>query len=99
MSEPTGEYLTHVSLTGATGRAIAEELVAVVRERNISLVVLGMDGCSVNTGIHNGVIRIVEQELELVVQHIICLLHFNELPFRHELYHVDGVTSGPGRLK
>ena len=99
MSEPTGEYLTHVSPTGATGRAIAEELVAVVRERNISLVVLGMDGCSVNTGIHNGVIRIVEQELELVVQHIICLLHFNELPFRHELCHVDGVTSGPGRLK
>ena len=55
-----------------------------------------MDGCKVNTGIHNGVIRVVEQELEVVVQHIICLLHLNELPFRHELCAVDGVTSGPG---
>jgi hypothetical protein len=96
VSEPGGEYLTHVTPTNATGRAIAKELVAVVRERNIKLEVMGMDGCSVNTGIHNGVIRIVEQELEVVVQHIICLLHLNELPFRHELCAVDGVTSGPG---
>ena len=96
VSEPGGEYLTHVTPTDATGRAIAKELVAVVRERNIKLEVMGMDGCSVNTGIHNGVIRVVEQELEVVVQHIICLLHLNELPFRHELCAVDGVTSGPG---
>ena len=98
VSEPTGEYLTHVTPNDATGRAIAKELVAVVRERNIKLQVMGMDGTSVNTGIHNGVIRVVEQELEEVVQHIICLLHFNELPFRHELHAVDGVTSGPGKL-
>ena len=97
VSEPHGEYLTHVTPINATGRAIAKELVAVVRERNIKLEVMGMDGTSVNTGIHNGVIRVVEQELEKVVQHVICLLHFNELPFRHELHLVDGVTFGPGK--
>ena len=97
VSEPKGGYLTHVTPIDATGRAIAKELVAVVRERNMKLEVMGMDGTSVNTGIHNGVFRVVEQELELVVQHIVCLLHLNELPFRHELQAVDGVTSGPGK--
>ena len=98
VSEPGGEYLSHVTPVEATGRSIAKELVALVRERDISLEVMGMDGCSVNTGIHNGVIRVVEQELEVAVQHIICLLHLNELHFRHELCAVDGVTAGPGRL-
>ena len=96
VSEPVGEYLTHVTPCDATGRAIAKELVAVVREKNIQLEVMGMDGCSVNTGIHNGVICVTEQELGVPVQHIICLLHLNELHFRHELHNVDGVTSGPG---
>ena len=98
VSEPGSSYLTHVTPTDATGREIASELVAVIRERNIKLEVMGMDGCSVNTGIHRGVIRVTEQELNMVVQHIICLLHLNELPFRHELCAVDGVTSGPGKL-
>ena len=96
VSEPGSDYLTHVTPIDATGRAIAKELVAVVRERGFKLEVMGMDGCSVNVGIHNGVIRVTEQELGEVVQHIICLLHLNELPFRHELCAVDGVTSGPG---
>ena len=64
-------------------------------EKNINLVVMGMDGRAVNTGIHNSVIRVMEQELEKTVQHIICLLHSNELPFRHEFIAVDGTTSGP----
>ena len=99
VSEPGGEYLTHVTPTTGHGRAIAQELVAVIRERGINLTVMGMDGTAVNTGVHNGVIRIVEQELEEVVQHIICLLHLNELPFRHEFCEVDGVTSGPDAFK
>ena len=84
MSEPGGNYLTHVTPEGGTGRAIARELVDLVRERNIDLVVMGMDGTSVNTGIHNGAIRLTELELMLAVQHIICLLHLNELPLRPE---------------
>ena len=97
VSEPGGEYLTHVTPCDATGRAIAKELVAVVRENNLQLEVMGMVGCCVNTGIHYGVIRVTEQELGVTVQHIICLLHLNELYFCHELHEVDGVTSGPGK--
>ena len=66
-----------------------------VRERDIDLVVMGMDGTSVNTGVHNGVIRLTELELGIPVQHIICLLHLNELPLRHLFYDLDGVTAGP----
>ena len=66
----------------------AQELVALVRERNINLVVMGIDGTAVNTGVHNGVIRVMEQKLEETVQHIICLLHLNEF------IAVDCTTSG-----
>ena len=99
MSEPGGSYLTHVSPEGGTGKAIARELVDLVRERDIDLVVMGMDGTPVNTGIHNGAIRLTELELMIAVQHIICLLHLNELPLRHLFYDLDGVTSGPDTFK
>ena len=66
-----------------TGCSIAKETVAVVRERGIDLKVLGMDGTRVNTGVNNGVFRLVELELGVPVQHVICLLHLNELPLRH----------------
>ena len=94
VSQPGGGYLTHVTPITGRGRDIAQELVAVVREKNINLVVMGMDRTAVNTGIHNSVIRVMEQELEKTMQHIICLLHSNELPFRHEFIAVDCTSSG-----
>ena len=54
-----------------------------------------MDGCSVNTGIHTGAIRITELMIGDPVQHAICGLHLNELVFWHILSKVDGVTKGP----
>ena len=90
VSQAGGGYLTHVTPITGTGRDIAQELVALVRERNINLVVMGIDG----TAVHNGVIRVMEQKLEETVQHIICLLHLKELPFRHEFIAVDCTTSG-----
>lgn len=33
------------------------------------------------------------------LQWLICLLHFNELPFRHLFIHLDGTTSGPNAFK
>jgi hypothetical protein len=95
VSEPGGQYLSHITPMDGKARSTSKELVCLVRERNIDLDVMGGDGCKVNTGKNNGVIRLTELELEKPVQHIICLLHLNELPFRHELCNVDGVTSGP----
>ena len=41
----------------------------------------------------------MEWELELLVQHIVYVLHLNELPLRHLFYSVDGVTSSLDSFK
>ena len=78
--------------------ALAKELVEVIRERKAPVKVMGMDGCAVNTGIHNGAIRQVELMLHDVVKHVICGLHLTELLFWHILSKTDGVTKGPDSL-
>ena len=56
---------------------------------------LGCDGTALNTGVDLGIIRRMELYLGLPIQHIICLLHTNELPLRHLFRHLDGETTGP----
>ena len=99
VAQPSGEYVTHMTPSGHCGKDIAKEIIGVVKERNVNLRVLGMDGCSTNTGIHRGVFRCVEVELNQAVQHVVCLLHCNELFFRHIFEEVDGVTLGPDKLE
>ena len=41
------------------------------------------DGCAANTGHTNGAIRLLEEGLGRPVQWLICVLHLNELCFRH----------------
>ena len=62
----------------------------------MQLQLLGMDGCSVNVGIHKGVFRCLELQLGEPVQHAVCLLHHVELYYHHEFEMVDGITLGPG---
>ena len=57
-----------------------------------------MDGCSVNTGVHNGAIKLFEVHLGDVLQHVICGLHMSELIIWHILCETDGVTKGPDCL-
>ena len=99
ISEPGSEYVTHVTPKSGTGRDLSLELEAVVREREQLPDVAGMDGCSTNTGIHNGCIRLLEINLNRTLQWSICGLHLTELLFWHVLSDVDGVTSGPEKLK
>ena len=61
----------------------------------ISLVAIGCDGTVVNTARVSGVIRGPELMLDRPLQWSICLLHFNELPFRRLFRLYDGQTSGP----
>ena len=60
-----------------------------------ALEAVGCDGTVTNTGWKNGIIRCLERKIERPLQWIICLLHFNELPFRALFIHLDGVTEGP----
>ena len=86
IAEPGGKYISHVTPSDGTGRTLAKELVSVIQENNLKIKVLGMDGCSVNTGIHTGAMRIVEIEIGNVVQHVVCGLHLNELVFWHVFF-------------
>jgi len=56
---------------------------------------IGYDGTNVNTGAVGGVIGLLEQSLGRPLQWLVCLLHANELPLRHLLQTLDGVTQGP----
>ena len=92
LAEPGSSYITP---QGGTGLALANEIVDVIKERYANIRVIAMDGCAVNTGIHNGALRLVEVKLGQSVQHVICGLHLVELLFWHILSEVDGVTKGP----
>ena len=98
VAQPSGEYVDHVTPKVGSGKEIAAELLTVVRERDVRLRVLGMDGCGVNVGIHRGVIRRMELELGEAIQRFICLLHHVELYFHHQFEEVDGKTLGPGEI-
>ena len=47
------------------------------------------------TGARNGAVRNLEELCKRSVQWSICLLHCNELPFRHVFQALDGKTSSP----
>src|SRR6476469_7563635 len=59
------------------------------------IVAVGCDGTNVTTGRVGGTIRLLEEELKKPLQWFICQLHANELPLRHLMEHLDGVTAGP----
>lgn len=43
----------------------------------------------------HGVIKKIEVLCQRPLQWFICLLHFNELPYRHLFENLDGITTGP----
>lgn len=78
---------------------IAKAILDFFSEKKISLkniIAIGCDGEPKNTGKYNGVLRQIELALERPLHRFVCLLHFNELPFRHLFEKIDGsVTTGP----
>lgn len=96
--EPGGNYIGHVTPVKGTGGEIAKCILEHLEKEQFNLneiVAIGCDGTSTNTGWKNGVIRNIETQIGHPLQWFICLLHCNELPFRHLLEHLDGVTTGP----
>jgi len=47
------------------------------------------------TGKHHGCIATLERLLQRLLQWAICLLHTNELLFRHAFKQLDGVSTNP----
>lgn len=98
VQEPGGKYIGHLTPRGGTGSEIATAIWCFLESKKFDhddLVAIGCDGTATNTGWKNGAIRNLEIKLGRPVQWFVCLLHFNELPFRHLFESVDGDTSGP----
>ena len=66
---------------------VAKEILSVIRDTNSteSLSALVCDGTNNNTGKRNGIIRKLEESLGMLLQRVLCLLHFNALPFESTL--------------
>lgn len=61
-----------------------------------SLIGICCDGEPTNTGKDNGILRIFEVHLKRPLHWFVCLLHFNELPFRHLFDALEkSITTGP----
>lgn len=101
LREPYSSLLGYVNLEGKgeTAEAKTNELIEFFTSKQISLEhLIGVcsDGEVTNTGTSGGILRLIECHLGRPIHWFICLLHFNELPFRH-LYNAieKSVTTGP----
>lgn len=98
LQEPGSIYIGHITPANGKASSIKEKIMEHLNRKEIAtndLVAIGCDGTNVNTGVDNGVIRLMEVSLERPLQWLICMLHINELPLRHLFQHLDGETSGP----
>lgn len=99
--EPHSSLLGYVNLDGKgeSAKAKRDALIEFFETKGLSLDELfGIcsDGEVTNTGTSGGILRLFEEHLNRPIHWFICLLHFNELPFRH-LYDAleKSVTTGP----
>lgn len=102
IQEPGNIFLGHVTPNSGSSEDIVTSFISYLSSNDISLeelVVIGCDGTAVNTGLRNGIIRRIELHLGKPLQWAVCLLHFNELPFRHLFQYLDGKSTGPNSLK
>lgn len=98
IQEPRSVYVGHVTPSSGSAQNICNSIISHLTDGGFSLDeldVLGCDGTVTNTGWRTGVIRLIEKQVKRPLQWAICLLHFNELPFRHLFQTLDGGTTGP----
>lgn len=93
VEEPNTTFLGHITPKDGTASVVASGIIEYLKEKNIStdsLAAIGSDGEVTNTGDKGGRIR----NIEIDVNWFICILHCNELPFRHLFQKLDGTTTG-----
>ncbi|KAK3925274.1 MAU2 chromatid cohesion factor-like protein [Frankliniella fusca] len=98
VAEPGSHYIGHVTSTSGSAEDEMQAIWQHLQDNSIDmqhLQVVGADGTNTNTGWKGGVIRKLEEKLGRPLQWVVCLLHFNELPFRALFEHIDGVSKSP----
>ena len=94
-AEPGGLYVTHLEPEGGKGEQVAEAVLNFLREHNLdsSWLIVGGDSTAANTGKYIGAFASLEKKLWRRLLWILCMLHLNELPWRHIFVALDGPTS------
>lgn len=99
LREPNSQFIGYVRLEEETAAYKTTKLYDFFDENEIpldALIGISTDGESTNTGIHSGIIRRFELLLRRPLHWFVCLLHFNELPFRLLFEALDKSSStGP----
>lgn len=98
VAEPGSHYFGHVTSPSGSAEDEMQAMWRHLQDNSVDvehLEVAGADGTNTNTGWKGGVIRKLEEKLGRPLQWVVCLLHFNELPFRALFEHIDGVSKSP----
>ncbi|GBM68769.1 hypothetical protein AVEN_97904-1 [Araneus ventricosus] len=88
----------HVTPASGTSSDIAKCILKYLEDNNVDineLESIGFKGTTTNKGWKNCVIRNKEFKIQRPFQWFICLLQFNELPFKHFNEYLDGETTRP----
>jgi hypothetical protein len=98
VQEPGNNFISHVTPDSANAEDTSNAIINKLRSMNISienLMVIGGDGCAVNTGHISGTMRRIETIIGKELLRAICMLHLVELLLKwvYEFYY--GVSKGP----
>ena len=93
--QPGNHFVGHVTPKAGSGTDVKDAIFPVLRDRGLlpSCKVVGTDSTAANTGKTKGAITLLEEELGHRLVWLVCMLHTNELPFRHLFIALDGETT------
>ncbi|XP_050338468.1 uncharacterized protein LOC126764871 [Bactrocera neohumeralis] len=98
IAEPGCHYFGHVTSPSGSAEDETQAIWQHLQDNSVDvehLEVVSADGTKTNTGWKGGIIRKLEEIIGRPLQWVVCLLHFNELPFRALFEHIDGVSKSP----
>lgn len=99
LREPDCRLIGHIVLEAEDAQTKTRQLINFFENNNLpldNLIAICSDGEPVNTGNQGGIIRLFEKHLQRELHWSVCLLHFNELPFRHLYNKLEhSTTKGP----
>ncbi|GBM38079.1 hypothetical protein AVEN_40958-1 [Araneus ventricosus] len=98
LEEPGSVVVGDVAPSSRSAHNIGKSIISYLNETVFllhELDVIGCDGTVTNTGWKTSVICQIEKLVKRPLQWGVCLLHYNEFPFRHMFINLDGETSGP----
>ena len=99
LREPNSQLIGYTKVESETAASKVNKLIEFFQEKQLSLdslIAICSDGEPTNTGVHGGILQLFEKQLKRPLHWFVCLLHFNELPFRHLFDTLDkSTTTGP----